>query len=232
MVQAPVPRPRVRLLMGCRHWPIGVLFDLHTSFDPTAAMDAPGGHPHLPWQLTVHFQDYPTDVLTRRDSPDSLRDVWLNNLKQVFLPHLLVSLVDLETSTLQHGSAKRIFSLPNTQIQSLYQSLTALDPTTFHSIYAPLSSSPRHIPLRLFLPPPHPPLTPLLPPLIATTEKQTVGTALHQVLPSLFPSRQTCLFARPMAHGIVVPMTAPLGEVSEVFRGGDGWTDIVIVMMT
>ena len=71
-----------------RHWPIGVLFDLHTSFDPTSAIDGPGQHPHLPWQLTIHFQDYPKDVLTRRDPPDSFRDVWLNNLKEVatFLP--------------------------------------------------------------------------------------------------------------------------------------------------
>ena len=58
-----------------------------------------------------------------------------------------------------------------------------------------------------------------------------VGTALHQVLPSLFPSRRTCLFARPVCHGIALPMTAPLLELSQIFRGGDGWMDIVIIMM-
>src|SRR5436305_2190065 len=44
-------------------------------------------HPHLPWNLTVHFQEYPKDILTRRESPQSLQDLWLNNLKEVpFLP--------------------------------------------------------------------------------------------------------------------------------------------------
>ena len=40
-------------------------------------------HPHLPWSLTVHFQDYPKDVLTRRENAQSLQDIWLNNLKEV-----------------------------------------------------------------------------------------------------------------------------------------------------
>ena len=68
-----------------RHWPCGVLFDLHTAFDPTGLGEGMGGgiHPHLPWSLTLHFQDYPKDVLTRRESPQSLQDVWLNNLKEV-----------------------------------------------------------------------------------------------------------------------------------------------------
>jgi autophagy-related protein 5 len=66
-----------------RHWPIGVLFDLHTAHDPSSLSDATLGHPHLPWSLTVHFQDYPKDILTRRESPKSLQDAWLNNLKEV-----------------------------------------------------------------------------------------------------------------------------------------------------
>jgi Autophagy protein Apg5 len=78
-----------------------VLFDLHTSFDPTSGIDPPGGHPHLPWQLTVHFQDYPKDVLTRRDSPDSLRDVWLNNLKEVCPPLFVIDWRPRRSNTAQ-----------------------------------------------------------------------------------------------------------------------------------
>jgi hypothetical protein len=68
-----------------RHWPCGVLFDLHTASDPTGLGDGMGGgvHPNLPWSLTLHFQDYPKDVLTQRESPQSLQDIWLNNLKEV-----------------------------------------------------------------------------------------------------------------------------------------------------
>ena len=71
--------------VDCRHWPIGVLFDLHTAHDPSSLGDGIAIHPHLPWSLTVHFQDYPKDILTRRESPKSLQDVWLNNLKEVRL---------------------------------------------------------------------------------------------------------------------------------------------------
>lgn len=136
-----------------------------------------------------------------------------------------------QTSTLRHGSAKKIFTLPTAQIQSLYQSLLDLDSLTFQSIYGPLATSPRNIPLRLFLPPPNPPITPLVVPMLSSAEHQTVGTALHQVLPALFPSRRTCLFARPICQGVVVPMSARIGELADLFCGGDGWMDIVVVMM-
>jgi autophagy-related protein 5 len=67
--------------------------------------------------------------------------------------------------------------------------------------------------------------------MISSTEYQTVGTALHQALPALFPSRRTCLFARPICQGIIVPMSARIDELGDLFCGGDGWTDIIIVMM-
>jgi hypothetical protein len=67
-----------------------VLFDLHTAFDPSSLGDGVLAHPHLPWSLTVHFQDYPKDILTRRDSPQSLQDIWLNNLKEVH-PNPIIS---------------------------------------------------------------------------------------------------------------------------------------------
>lgn len=67
--------------------------------------------------------------------------------------------------------------------------------------------------------------------MLSSTEHQTIGTALHQVLPALFPSRRTCLFARPVCQGVVVPMSARVDELGELFSGGDGWTDIIVVMM-
>jgi autophagy-related protein 5 len=199
---------------------------LHTAFDPTS-FELGAKHPHLPWHLTIHFQEYPKEILTRRESPQSLQDLWLNNIKEVL--HFL-TYTD-ETSSLRHGSAKRIFTSPTTQISSLYQSLLDLDTVTFTSIYQPLVTSPRHIPLRVFLPPPHPPITPVVSPMISSVESQTIGTALHQALPALFPSRRTCLFARPICHGVVIPMTANLEELAEIFCGGDGWLDIIILMM-
>jgi autophagy-related protein 5 len=202
---------------------VGVLFDLHTAFDPSSE----GGHTHLPWHLTLHFQDYPKDVLTRRDSSLSVQDMWLNNLKEVPTPYWIAN----QTSWLQHGSAKKIYTLHNSQVQTLWQSLLDLDYTTYNSIYLPLTTSPRHIPLRIFLPPPHPPITPLVTRMISSVEEQTLGTALHSVLPPLFPSRRTCLFARPTCHGVAVPLGVALEKLATVFASGQGWLDIVILMM-
>jgi hypothetical protein len=74
-----------------------VLFDLHTAHDPTAFEDPTYEHPHLPWSLIVHFQDYPKDILTRRDSSDSVKDIWLNNLKEVTFHQHSFSLIDLHS---------------------------------------------------------------------------------------------------------------------------------------
>jgi autophagy-related protein 5 len=184
-------------------------------------------NPQLPWCITVHFSDYPKDILTRRESVQSVQDVWLNNLKEV----VSLTVAD-ETCTLRHGSAKKIFTLPTNQITSLYQSFISLDGVGFNTVFAPLTTGPRHIPLRVFLPPPHPPVTPLIAPKISSAEDQTLGTALHQALPALFPSRRTCLFARPVCQGIIIPMNTSLMELGDVFSGGDGWMDIVVVMMS
>ena len=67
-----------------------MLFDLHTAFDPSSLVEGMG-HPHLPWKLTVHFQEYPKDVLSRRENAQSLQDTWLNNLKEVSLYYILPS---------------------------------------------------------------------------------------------------------------------------------------------
>jgi hypothetical protein len=146
--------------------------------------------------------------------------------------YILISLLVDKTCTLRHGSAKKIFTLPTNTITTLYQSFLTLDTVTFNTIFAPLTIGGRNIPIRIFLPPPHTPVTPLVAPRLSEVEEQSVGTALHQVLPALFPSRRTCLFARPVCHGVIVPMTAHLGELSDIFCGGDGWLDIVVVMMS
>ncbi|PYI18785.1 hypothetical protein BO99DRAFT_433318, partial [Aspergillus violaceofuscus CBS 115571] len=42
---------------------------------------------------------------------------------------------------------------------------------------------------------------------------QTVGSALHALLPNLFPSRRTPVLAKPVLHGAAVPMAAPVEEL-------------------
>lgn len=57
---------------------------------------------------------------------------------------------------------------------------------------------------------------------------QTIGTALHSLLPSLFPSRRSPILAKPLLHGAVVPMNAVLEEVASKACYADGWVNIVV----
>lgn len=104
----------------------------------------------------------------------------------------------------------------------------------------------RNVPIRFFLPLPpdsgapslklvQSPLPPTLPASASTstgtTQLQTMGTALHTLLPHLFPSRRMPVLAKPVLHGAVVPMSAPVEEVVRSSAYGDGWAYVVIRMM-
>lgn len=62
-------------------------------------------------------------------------------------------------------------------------------------------------------------------------QTQTIGSALHSLLPNLFPSRRTPVLAKPVLHGAAVPMSAPVEEVVRSCAYGDGWLYVVIRMM-
>lgn len=127
------------------------------------------------------------------------------------------------------------------------------------NILLPPQSQPfRNIPVRFFLPLPpdsdspslkvvQSPIPPTIQPIsgpsasvmasqsILSTSRgpqpQTIGSALHSLLPHLFPSRRTPVLAKPVLHGAAVPMGAPLDEVVRCSGYGDGWLYIVIRMM-
>jgi autophagy-related protein 5 len=55
--------------------------------------------------------------------------------------------------------------------------------------------------------------------------------ALHGILPSLFPSRRTFILAKPVLHGAVVPMAAPIEELVRGAAYLDGWLHLAIEMI-
>lgn len=59
---------------------------------------------------------------------------------------------------------------------------------------------------------------------------QTLGMALHTLLPALFPSRRTPILAKPLLHGAVVPMNASLEELASKACYADGWVNVVIAV--
>jgi autophagy-related protein 5 len=62
-------------------------------------------------------------------------------------------------------------------------------------------------------------------------QPQTIGTALNQILPSLFPSRRSPLLAQPVLHGAVLPLNAGVEELVRAAAYLDGWLHIAVVMM-
>lgn len=106
----------------------------------------------------------------------------------------------------------------------------------------PHGNSLRHIPLRVYLPASPSASQPssghlkvvqslVTPSLPNSREPQTLGMALHALLPTLFPSRRTPIFAKPVLHGAVVPMAAPLEELLRSVAYPDGWLHFGIEML-
>lgn len=71
----------------------------------------------------------------------------------------------------------------------------------------------------------------LIPLLLASKQPQTVGTALNNTLPTIFPSRRNPLLAHPVLHGAVLPMGANLEELGKVAAYPDGFLHIAVVML-
>ncbi|XHG06473.1 autophagy protein 5 [Aspergillus wentii] len=235
------------------HYPVGLLYDLYAGADPASkgrrgdefdeSTDSASGS--LPWRLTVHFSDWPDEELVRLDADGMvINDAFINSVK--------------EADFLRSGNAKGIMSLSKEDSSGLWKAVQDVDLPSFQrisNILLPPPSQPfRNVPIRLFLP-----LSPdsdspslkvvqsPLPPSIPTstinasqaaisrgspsTQSQTIGTALHTLLPNLFPSRRTPVLAKPVLHGAVVPMSAPIEEVVRSSAYGDGWAYIVVRMM-
>ena len=100
----------------------------------------------------------------------------------------------------------------------------------------------RHIPLRIYLPSSPSASEPasghlrivqslIIPNLVGNREPQTLGTALHSLLPSLFPSRRTPILAKAVLHGAVIPMGAILEELMKGAAYSDGWLHVGVVMI-
>ena len=71
----------------------------------------------------------------------------------------------------------------------------------------------------------------LVVPAISAKEPQTLGTALHSMLPTLFPSRRSYIHAHAVMHGVVMPLVAPLKELMGCAAYCDGFLHIGVVMI-
>ncbi|KAA8647457.1 hypothetical protein EYZ11_004853 [Aspergillus tanneri] len=230
------------------HLPVGLLYDLYAGADPASRVDQSNDFDStdssLPWRLTVHFSDWPDEELVRLDADGMvMHDAFINSVK--------------EADFLRNGTAKGIMSLSKEDSSGLWKAVQDVNLSSFQrisNILLPPPSQPfRNVPVRFFLPLPpdsgspslkvvQSPLPPSVPPSSITgsqatlsgsptSQTQTVGSALHSLLPNLFPSRRTPVLAKPVLHGSAVPMSAPIEELVRSSAYGDGWVYVVVRMM-
>ncbi|KAL8905823.1 MAG: hypothetical protein Q9207_002394 [Kuettlingeria erythrocarpa] len=223
------------------HYPLGLLYDLFSGAPPAQA-NGVDRDDHtisgetlltLPWRLTVHFTDWPGDQLVQPDAEGKvLHDAFINSVK--------------EADFLRNGTAKGIMSLSKDDSTQLWTAVqehkrSSFDPIAQKLLYAqgaPL----RHIPLKVYLPSSPSAsepstghlrvvqslITPCLP---GGREAQTLGMALHTLLPALFPSRKTPIHAKPVLHGAVVPLNSHVEGLLKEAAYLDGWLHLGLVMM-
>lgn len=251
------------------HYPLGLLYDLFSGAVPagldnvaagTASQStlqerAPLNHTAdtdtLPWRLTLHYSDYPADLIFRLDpAGDVLRDAFINAVK--------------EADFVRNGTAKAAMSLSQADASALWRSVLHHDLPLFNSVHSKLLDPPgvplRHVPIKIYLPINLPaqdapaPIkeedteqrseeTPqhagsvrvvqgLVPPVSAARQQTTLGVALNTLIPTVFPSRRNPVFASPVLHGAVVPMGASLEELGRAASYTDGFLHVSVVLLS
>ena len=238
--------------------PVGLLYDLFSGASPASLDNTPSPttnkprtssdpkddapcEPKLPWRLVVHFTDYPSQQLIPLDAAGkNQQDLFIQNMK--------------EADHLRNGSeAKVMMSLSKEDANTLWSSVRELKLDGFNSIYSKLLNPPggeqlRHVPIKVYLPAtlrhhqgddqndgrPRGAIKTvqgLVTPMISSKEPQTVGTALHSLIPTVFPSRRKYIHAQATLHGAVVPPAAQLRELIKSAAYADGFLHVAIQMM-
>jgi autophagy-related protein 5 len=238
------------------HLPLGLLYDLYAlSLHDTTADPLPT-KPPLPFKVTLHFSSITSSTQPLNlicPTPPVLHDSFINSVKEAdFLrsgtAKPIMSLSAADSKSL--WSSTQACDLPT--FARIHSSLLP-PPGQFRNIpirvYIPSASAApnqendddggkrplaqaqikvlqSHIPPFIVTA-----QTANLPSRTPTSQTpQTLGTALHNMLPRLFPSRRTPIFARPILHGVSVPMSAQLEELARYACYADGWLGIVVVM--
>ncbi|KAL4918915.1 autophagy protein Apg5-domain-containing protein [Aspergillus aurantiobrunneus] len=213
----------------------------------------------LPWRLVVHFSDWPGEELVRLDANGLvMNDAFINSVKEAdFVRNGTAKGI----MTLSKDDSSGLWqAVQDVDLPSFQRIMNILLPQNPHQplrnlpirIFLPLPPKPDSDSDSPFLKVVQSPIPPTISaaqtqqqPSQSTmfsssrasilgagaTQTQTLGTALHFLLPNLFPSRRTPVLAKPVLHGAVVPLSAPVEEVVRCAAYGDGWVYIVIRMM-
>jgi len=222
------------------HWPIGLIYDTLLASLPSSSLG-------LPLQVTVHLNPAAADKGLLPNSISVCREAFMSQIK--------------EADFVRWGSTRRVTNLRQREAESLWEGLVEHDfdkfwlvasklipippsPSSLHS--APMAQSQpsnssidrmpdgngvRNVPLRLYLPDNIPVIQAQSGPVNESGGRVTLGAALVELAPSLFPepsSTSKRRLARAFIHGVQVPLETELGWLGAVMCCADGWVAVVV----
>ncbi|KAI3326128.1 autophagy protein Apg5-domain-containing protein [Xylariaceae sp. AK1471] len=190
-----------------RNLAVGLLSDLY--------------QPILPWRLVVG------DGISW-----DIGDTFLNSAK--------------EADFVRNGNAQQIMSLSKENTTALWNAVQDNDYVSFNKVNSRLLNTSRelkNIPIRVYIPTSTSDVAgtgsnlagafkvvqSLVQPRVNDRIPQTIGAALRNLLPQLFPSSRDPVLAAAILHGAHVPFNAPLEELMREAAYPDGWLCLVVV---
>lgn len=231
------------------HYPLGLLYDLFSGAEPSD-MDPPGvvesdvvvegsaRSTPIPWKLTIHYSDFPDDQLIQLDAEErAMQDTFVNAVK--------------EADFVRNGTARTVMFLSKDDSDNLWLAVRNHNLQLFNSVNNKLLYPPgmelRRVPIKVYLPtsasrdatdtieeearPGHMRVVQFLAPILtASKQPQTLGMTLNSIIPTIFPSKRSPIYARPVLHGAAVPMSARLDELGKAAAYTDGFLHVAVVM--
>ena len=228
--------------------PVGLLYDLFAGSEPSFAQASQrNGQPYLehegdqirlsttPWKLTLHYSDWPVDQLIPLDASEKVQhDAFVNSVK--------------EADFLRNGTGKIMMSLSKDDSTKLWQAVQKHNLALFNAVNHKFLHPPgglvlRHVPIKVYLPSTARSqdvdkvratirvVQGLVAPFLPTNEPQTLVMALHSLLPTVFPSRRSYIYAQAVMHGAVLPAAASIHDLMIAAAFPDGFLHIAISMI-
>ncbi|KAH8554674.1 autophagy protein Apg5-domain-containing protein [Umbelopsis sp. PMI_123] len=193
------------------HYPLGLLYDILCISDPSyQQVDSVKA---IPWNINVHFRNYPVAHLFRDQSAVTAQDFFMSMIK--------------EADFLRYGSTKRVMNLSKSDQTQLWNSLCSNDYESFWKVnqrLIPLDDQVvRHIPLRLYLPDDCPVIQDRVSPRNEEGEELTIQQIIQQLLPTLDTSD-----SKAVCHGVVVPLDTPIVWASRNLAYPDNFLHITL----
>ncbi|KAG0285041.1 autophagy protein 5, partial [Dissophora globulifera] len=201
-----------------RHYPIGLLYDIH-GLQASAGRGMNGSL--LPWKITVHFQNFPADKLIKSQAIDSCQDYFMSMIK--------------EADYLRNGSTKKVMNLSKSDQTQLWDGLWSNNYDKFWGINHKLTTNDnvvaRHLPVRIYMPENCPVIQDLVPSVDENNQHRTLRQVLNQSLPDIFPLVETgAPVATAMIHGIIPSLDTSVIWASQNMSYPDNFLHLVVII--